>query len=138
MNFSLEELFEEYKLYNLGAVENVVDYYKFDADELMVVLDDGRKVLFDNFDKTFRYIRPNTSSDTMDEEQWRIEFARRLIKKMNRRGFTQKLLAEQTGISALMIHKYVSGKSTPSIYNVEKIARALNYSVSDFLNFPTY
>ena len=55
-----------------------------------------------------------------------------LIKKFRKQqGYTQKQLAEKAGISSNSIIKYERGEMSPSIYALQKIAAALDVSVSD-------
>lgn len=53
------------------------------------------------------------------------------IKKFRKqKGYTQKQLAEKAGISSNSIIKYERGEMSPSIYALQKIAAALDVSVS--------
>ena len=45
------------------------------------------------------------------------------------KGISQTDLSDRTGIGQTLISRYISGKTTPSVYNVNKIARALNMTV---------
>jgi transcriptional regulator with XRE-family HTH domain len=50
------------------------------------------------------------------------------------KGLSQQNLADQAGINKMLISKYETGKSTPSMDNLGKIARALDTTV-DYLIF---
>lgn len=67
------------------------------------------------------------------EGQWRLEYAHRVKHYMKLNGFTQKVLAEKTGISTTTINKYLNAKTTPGAYNTAKIAKALSCLPSDLI-----
>lgn len=105
-------------------------HYKFCSDmELMITLKDGRRFLYDDIDKTVRKL-PKDSND-MSEDECRSEFGKRLYKIMFRKGITQSELSEKTGLSQTMLSNYITGKNSPSFYNVDKIAKALECSIDD-------
>ena len=43
------------------------------------------------------------------------------------------LLSYKTGISTVTLSKYMNGKTTPSTYNIQKIAQALRCSVTELI-----
>ena len=58
------------------------------------------------------------------------------IKKLRiSKGLTQKQLADLCGIAEPNLRKYELGKQNPKIETVEKIANALNVSVSELSNY---
>ena len=69
------------------------------------------------------------------EVQWRMEVARRLYRKLVTRGISQDELSWRTGISAGAISKYANGESTPSAYNLKKIAGVIGCPVSELIDF---
>lgn len=113
-----------------------VDWSLFDKTQILIELNDGRKVLYDNMDKTCRSIRNVRSNEENNEERWRYEFSQRLRKKMQLRSIGQDELSNITGISRPMISRYASGQSIPSLYNAEKIAKALRCSITELVRFP--
>ena len=52
---------------------------------------------------------------------------------MNERGVTSAWLAEQVGISKVAVSNIVTGKSSPSLDNILKIADALNVSITELI-----
>ena len=50
------------------------------------------------------------------------------------RELTQAQLAEKSGVAAISIHQYESGKREPRIEQLHRIARALNISISALLD----
>jgi transcriptional regulator with XRE-family HTH domain len=71
----------------------------------------------------------------MTEDQCRTEFGKRLIRRMYDKRMSQKELSSETGISEQMLSRYINGKSTPSFYIVDKIAKVLNCSTDEFRYF---
>lgn len=56
------------------------------------------------------------------------------IKKiMSERGVTSAWLAEKVGISKVAVSNIVTGKSSPSLDNVIKIADVLNVSITELI-----
>ena len=98
--------------------------------ELMVYCDDDSRFLYDDLDKTIR--RLPSSGEDITEDVWRREFGYRLKKIMIRKGLTQQELAERIGTSQVMLSNYMTGRSMPGFYMVDKIARALDCSIDDF------
>lgn len=70
----------------------------------------------------------------MEELQFTNSFAANLIKWRKERGLTQKQLADIVGVSASMITQYESGKFTPRMNKLEKIANALQVAPEVLLN----
>lgn len=46
-------------------------------------------------------------------------------------GFTQTQIAERSGLHQSHISKYLTGKSVPALYNVQKIANACGLSIEE-------
>lgn len=61
------------------------------------------------------------------------EFSKRLKKILTEKGIKQTELVAKTGIGKSAISQYIKGLYTPKTENLNKIARALNVSVSDLL-----
>lgn len=62
-----------------------------------------------------------------------MKFNERLKKIREDKGLTQEQLAKQSGISSRMIQKYESGGSRPRYDAAEKLAQALDISISELL-----
>lgn len=126
---------------NLRVIENLktnfpflaadaVDYIEHSDCEVVVKLEDGRMFLYDDMDKSFRKLPSNCYE--LSEDECRSEFGQRLYKIMFRKGFTQFDLSEKTGIQQSLLSNYITGKRSPSFYNVDRIAKALGCSVDEF------
>ena len=125
-----EKLFEEFKLYFPLIAKKAVDWVEESGINLIVTLDDGRKVMYDDLDSTIR--RLPKDSNNLTEEECAYEFGVRLRRLMWRKGVNQQELSEATGISQPMLSKYVNGKTLPGFYNLDKIAKYLKVSVDVF------
>lgn len=124
-----------YKLHNFklcfpSLARDMIGYKEVNSFDMLITLNDGSKVLYDDFNKTFRTL-PNDISN-MSEDECKQEFAFRLKSRMERRCITQQKLSELTGIPQSSINGYLKGTNTPSFYKADKIAKALGCSVDDF------
>lgn len=124
-----ERFFNNFKLYFPIAAKLVTEYRKTGLFDLTIKLDDGTSVIYDDMDHTIRTLPRD--SNAMTEKECRREFGLRLRKIMFLKGVTQAELSERTGLSQPMISNYISAKTTPSFYNVDKIAKALGCSTED-------
>ena len=114
--------------------ERVVDWYPSGCMEITVKLDDGRKkayVLMD--DLLVDIFDPKEQTYEVDEDEWRMNFARRLKNRMHRFGISQDELSERTGISKVTLSKYQNGRALPSGANIERLARALHCSYNELI-----
>ena len=98
--------------------------------ELIVVLEDGVRVLYDDSDNTIRQLPSNP--DNLTKRECGKEFGFRLSRMMERKHITQCELSELTGIQQSSISHYTNGSKLPSFYNLDKIAKALNCSMDEF------
>lgn len=76
-----------------------------------------------NYEEPFHY---------MDEEEWRLLFGKKLRYKLIKQFGIQEDVAEEIGLSRISLNRYCSGKATPSLYNINKIANNLKISISEF------
>ena len=123
-------LFENFKLYFPSMFHNTEKFKEVGETEAIVYMKDGSRIVYDDLGKTFRNLP--SSSERMTEDECRNEFGIRLRHLMYWRGITQTELAERTGISRVVLNRYIMGKSSPSFYAVDKIAKALGCSVDEF------
>lgn len=110
--------------------DEAVSYKAVSSFDLVIKTRDGRSVLYDDMEESFRYLP--TDSYELSEEECRREFAMRLRAIMFRKGITQIELSTKTGIPQQSISNYVRGVVAPGLYNLDKIAKALKCSVDDF------
>lgn len=134
MNEQWNSVIEDFERHYPDLADTVVDWYPINRNEIVVQIDNGSKYIYMFIgNKLIRYYEPDNSGD-FDEEKWRKEFARKLQRKIDETHIYQDELARRTGISAVSISKYLNCKSSPSGYNIERLAAALNCSVSELTN----
>lgn len=131
----MEYIFEEFcKMWPLAA-KKVSRWYPGNQCEIVVELNDGSVMLYDQIMKTCWSANGleelNEKRTPRNEAEWKKEFAIRLYRKMKISGFTQEDLAWDAGISQASITKYVNGTASPSAYNLVKIARALDLTTDE-------
>lgn len=121
--------FETLAKYYPYIVEKVVRHKELSSLDVIVELADGTVHLFDGFERALRRLPKSTD---MTEVEFRKEFGERLYAILFRKGVTQTELSKRTGIQVSLINNYIHGKVTPSSYNLDKIAKALNCSADAF------
>lgn len=109
-------------------IESVTEINEWD---LLIIFKDGRQILYDTFNNFQKNKFYNSINEITDEQEKR-EFAYRLRSIMNRKGITQEQLAEIIETSQVMISRYTTGQTIPSVIVLRKIAKALNCSMDDF------
>lgn len=115
------------------AYEAAIDMYENGPFELIMIFKDGSKRSYYDMDKTLRKL---PSGDNLTEDEYRYEFGIRLYQAITRRCVSQLELSDMTGISTVTISKYVNGRATPSLYNADKIAKALKVSINELIYKP--
>lgn len=123
------DMYEEFEAYYPLLAELAIEYFDKPPEELIVRLSDGRLISYYSPEKTVRTlsIDPNDTND----EQFKREFAKRLRRLMFYKGISQMKLSEMTGISSVVLSRYMNAITCPSFYAVDKIARALKCSTDD-------
>lgn len=69
----------------------------------------------------------------MTEERWNQEFAKKLGRKLDVAGISQKELSGLSGVSETSISRYLAGTQTPKVYVLMLIAKALNASIYELI-----
>lgn len=110
--------------------EHAVEFIPDDRTSMIMKLDSGESFVYDDFDKTIRRL-PKDSAN-MTELEFRREFCFRVRKIMMVKRVTQVELAQRTGISQPVLNNYLSCKTTPGFFAVDKIAKALKCSTDEF------
>ena len=115
--------------------EEMVDWYPSAHLEITVKLRDGRKLTYELVGDYITFIKDGAcDSEDIDEYLWRENFGMCLSGKMRKLGVSRDRLAEMTGISTVMLSKYMNGKAVPGGYNIYRMAKALNCSVAELTN----
>lgn len=122
-------LYERFLYHYDYLKSNIERYEETGMDELTIYFKDGSKALYDGLEDRCRNLPKD--SRHMTEEECTEEFAARLRSVMRRRGCSQRELSVRTGFSQSAISKYVTGKTMPGFYSVDRIARALECSVDE-------
>lgn len=112
-----------------SAFAQVDEYIYVGEYYLVAILRDGSRVCYDQDDRSIRSLP--SDPDNMNEDQFRHEFGIRLRRMMERKKITQSELAERMGVAQCRISNYIHGKNTPSVFAVNKIAKALNCSIDE-------
>jgi DNA-binding Xre family transcriptional regulator len=111
-----------------SIAKQAVSHYHISDIELIIKLENGEVFSYENINKSLRIL---PDSNSLTEEECRREFAIRLKLMMVVRGMSQTKLSEATGIQQHLISDYTNGKRAPSLYNLDKIAKALNCSLDE-------
>lgn len=127
----LEYEMKIFRLYYPEYADKIVDYYDNEDCSITVILDDGRKVMYDTETHGTRYIA--SSRTELTDHQIANEFKKRLRNRMRYKHITQERLSELTGIPQCSISMYTSGSRLPNLQSSFKIARALDCSIDDLI-----
>lgn len=125
-----ERMYENFMIRFPRIAESVTTYCLTGDFDITIRLQDGTTFLYDDIEGSIR--RLPSDSGSMTKKECNREFGDRLYRMMNRKGITQLELSERTGLTQAQISNYINGKSTPSFYVVDRIAKALKCSIEYF------
>lgn len=112
--------------------DKMIDWFPSGRLEITVKLNDGTILLYYFIGSRITYIYDQSvQMEERDERHYRESFSRNLKQKMKENGLAQQELSDLTGISVISLSKYMNAKTTPSIYNLYRIAKALRCSTSE-------
>lgn len=114
--------------------EKAVSWYPSGQHEITIRMSDGCKIFYNSMTDSIRTTREIDYQTVTSEPEWRKRFSTKMLYKLRESGVTQKDLAEMTGLSQAIITRYINGSSSPSGYNVLKIASALGCSASELID----
>lgn len=124
------EIYSNFKLCFPRIARRAVSWKFIDDGRTIIVdLNDGKSVLYDDARRTIRTLP--TDSMRMSEYEFKREFKYRIDDMMKRKGVSQIRLAERTGITQSRLSDYIRGIRTPSFYIIHKIAQGLGCSIDD-------
>lgn len=112
-------------------VERAIDICDYSVWETKIVLENGDIYLFDEGTENVRRL-PGLPGEA-NEKEFMCEFGIRLRNIMRWNRITQSQLSEKSGISQPRISQYATGQATPSIYTVNRLAKALGCSVDELV-----
>lgn len=123
------EIVRRLRMYFPSIAKSAVDIIQTSDYDLLIRMNDGASICYDDIHNTIRTLPEDCNNLT--EDQCRTEFGVRLRQMMSRKGISEVELSEAAGISNVQLSRYISGKTSPSFYNVDKIAKALDCSVDE-------
>lgn len=129
----LETLKSNFRLYFPKIYTSIIEFVPHGKWEILGKAKDGRIWIYDDFDQTIRYV-PKDYSD-LSEEECKYNFGKRLEKILYHKFISQTELSQMTGIPQPQISNYIRGKTSPTYYNLHKIATALNCSMDELRYF---
>lgn len=122
-------VYDEFSFNFPSVARQAISYHHISDIELIIKLENGEVVSYENINKSLRILPSDSMSLT--EEECRREFSIRLKLMMAVRGMSQTALSEATGIQQHLISDYTKGKRTPGFYNLDKMAKALDCSIDE-------
>ena len=116
--------------------EKAISYRPKHVHAIRITLHNGEVIDYNIQTNSCRFVAQSLVEKTADvtDNDCREVFAANLAEAMVTKGIGQAVLAERTGLSSACISKYLHKKSTPTITQVEKIARALGCHRDDLLD----
>ena len=126
----------EYKLRNLKLLyprvaADAIEFIDNGPFEIIVKTVDGEVFSYDDTEDSLRRLPSNCNA--MTEEECKKEFGIRLRQMMMFKCVNQLELSERTGISQPAISNYITGRTAPTLYNIDKIAKALGCSIDTLM-----
>lgn len=118
-------------IHPFATKDDIEEIRELNRWDLMIIFKNGEKFIYDTLMNTHRLIFYENVNE-LTEEQEAKEFARKLLKMMQRKFITQEELAERIGTSQTMISRYITGECIPNYRVVVKLAKALNCMTDDF------
>lgn len=108
---------------------------RLEMGDILFELSDGREIIWDNLH--CRGVE-NRRDIPISDEGYRQEFMRRFGNAICISPYNQKELAEELGVSEIIISRFRSGKSLPDYPTIMKLSRKLKCSVDFLTNFDEY
>lgn len=116
--------------------DEIISYKYIGDKETIFYMRDNSKVIFDELDKSARYIKPRENMDSeLSEEEWKKEFSRKLNRKISLKNITRKELSDKAGISDRTLRRCFHGDSVPDIFTLHKIAKVLECNEAELIYF---
>lgn len=131
--------YDWYRARNFGLEKDdprtPIDIWFFSRDELVVDYEEGDRCVHHVLTGMTKCFIPK---DELTEKEFLREIGDRIEQYMNERHLYQYELAKMTGLSKTLMNYYIMGTRKQSVYNLKKIADALECSVDDLLQSPKY
>lgn len=114
--------------------DQIVEWYPSGYLEITIILENGIKMTYCLVnDLLITVFDPKEKNHNWSDDDWRMNFSRKLNKRMFRYGVSQEELSMKTGISKTMLSRYMNGKALPSGANITRIAEVLHCSVNELM-----
>lgn len=127
-----EPVLKSFKMHYPELYEQMVDWHPSAHLQIAIKLNNGKYITYDLIDDLIgTTYDPYASTDRLDEDMWKDNFAKRLTNRMRTGCISQSILSDLTGISMVTLSKYMNGRAIPSGYNLDRIARALKCSIAE-------
>lgn len=130
-----DNLLDEFELNFPTLARGAVTWHPSGINAITIVLKDGDRIVYDSITRTVRSIRSAEECKIIPEVDWKKEFGYRLGSIMRNKGLNLESLSERSEISRITLGKYIHGSSLPTSYNTMKLARALECSISELMDF---
>lgn len=117
--------------------KDVLDWYPSGRMEITLRMTDESKFIFNYNSKSFRRLNNYNLDENgiISESDCRKEFSIQLQNKMDIAGLNSTDLAYRTGISQVMISKYINQRATPSLYNIRRLACVLKCLPEELIGY---
>ncbi len=125
-----DKMFNNFTIRFPFIAEKATEWFESSEYDITVRLEDGSIFLYDDMEGSIRKLP--SDSGCLTKEECDREFGERLMRMMRRKFVTQSELSERTGLSQAQISNYINGRTTPSFYIADKIAKALGCSTDYF------
>lgn len=125
-----------FETYYPSYKERSVSVLQRSPTELEIHLIDGTTLIYDDLTNGL-YTENNNGSEENQrtQEDWHKEFVLRLTRSLRRKGYTQKMLAEQLNVSQPTVSSWMSGRALPRVDDAVKIAHILKVPIVDLIDF---
>lgn len=129
-------MFDNFKMMFPWAAEQAVTCYGISQDEIVVRLNDGTAMVWNDLRQCGRSIQAAEDN----EEVWRRRFGKRLRDLIMARGGNTNYqdFADAIGVSRVMLSRYMNGHATPGYFIIKKMAHMLGCPVSELTEFPDF
>lgn len=124
MNTTIEKFKQEFCI--LG--EHVAEYEPISPDIILIYLDDGRSLEYDNSANCIKWIskwRNTVGIYTIKQYEWQRVFTERIRERVSALQLSNAELARRACISEFSAGNYLYRCTTPGLYEVYKLAHAL-------------
>lgn len=128
-----ETLIEDFEYRYPWLYEQVESYKEKRVGEILICLNDGRIILYDDLNYTPYEIRFFEHVSELSDKEWSEVFSRHLGKMIRRECISKERLAERVGVSPNMIGRYLNRTAIPKGTILTKLAEVLCCSVDELI-----